>query len=142
MSADRAASTPQGHLNAMAETGWTWPVARVVEVHDGDSIKVAISLGFEVWSQTWIRLLDVRAPELSEADGPQARNDVLDWLAEYAPDSRVEVVTYRTSQPLEIRFRQSFTRYIGVVSRDGAELNDWLRAKGWIDRGQLPERTP
>jgi endonuclease YncB( thermonuclease family) len=121
----------------MPETGWTWPVARVIDVHDGDTIKLAVSLGFEVWSQPWIRLLDVRAPELSEADGPKAREDVLAWLAEYAPDSRVQVVTYRTNQPLEIRLRQSFTRYIGVVlSTSGVELNGWLRSKGYIDRGQ------
>jgi hypothetical protein len=120
----------------MTEVGWTWPVARVVEAHDGDTVKCLISLGFDVWAQKWIRLQNVRAPELSEADGPKARQDLLDWLAQYAPDSRVQVVTYRTSRPLEIRFRESFTRYIGVVSRDGMELNEWLRLKGWIDRGE------
>jgi endonuclease YncB( thermonuclease family) len=120
------------------EAGWKWPVARVVEVHDGDSVKLDVDAGFSMHAYVWIRLLDVRAPELSEADGPQARNDVLDWLAEHAPDSRVEVVTYRTSQPLEVRFRQSFTRYLGLVSRDGAELNSYLIQKGWVDRGQLP----
>lgn len=124
----------------MADGGWTWPVARVMDVHDGDTVKLAVSVGFEIWVQPWIRLVDVRAPELDEPDGARARNDVMDWLAEYAPDSWVKVTTYRTSQPLEIRLRQSFTRYLGVVSAAATpvELNGWLRAKGWIDRGQLP----
>lgn len=121
---------------AVAADGWTWPTARVVEVHDGDSLKLDVDCGFSLHAYAWIRLLDVHAPELSEGDGAQARQDVLDWLATYAPDSRVQLITYRTSQPLEVRFRQSFTRYLGVVSRDGMELNEWLRVKGWIDRGE------
>ena len=121
----------------MAETGWTWPTARVVEVHDGDTLKLDVDVGFSTHAYAWIRLLNVRAPELSEGDGAKARADVLTWLAEYAPDSRVQLITYRSSQPLEIRFRQSFTRYLGVVTATAppVELNEWLRAKGWIDRG-------
>lgn len=135
-------ATPASHgLLASPEQGWTWPVARIMDVHDGDTIKCLISLGFEVWAQPWIRLVDVRAPELSEPDGPQARNDVLDWVREFAPDSQVQVVTYRTSQPLEIRLRQTFTRYLGLIQRNGVELNSYLIEKGWVDRGQLPERT-
>jgi endonuclease YncB( thermonuclease family) len=120
----------------VSEAGWTWPLARVVTVHDADTLKLDVDCGFSLHAYAWIRLRDVHAPELSEADGPKARQDVLDWLAQYAPDSRVQVVTFRTSRPLEIRFRESFTRYIGVVFRDGMELNEWLRVKGWIDRGE------
>jgi endonuclease YncB( thermonuclease family) len=84
----------------------------------------------------WIRLSGVRAPELSEADGVQARNDVLAWLREHAPDSRIAVATERSATPLELKFRQSFTRYLGIVTAlNGAELNSYLIHKGWIDRG-------
>jgi len=120
----------------MAATPWTWPAARVLDVHDGDSIKLAVSLGFDVHVQVWVRLSGVRAPELSESDGVQARNDVLDWLREHAPDSQVAVATERVDRPLELRFRQSFTRYLGIVTApNGAELNSYLLAKGYIDRG-------
>jgi endonuclease YncB( thermonuclease family) len=117
-------------------TGWIWPVARVVEVHDGDTLKLAVSLGFDVWAHPWVRLANVRAPELTEPDGPAARNDVLDWLREHAPDSQVAVTTQKVDRPLEIRFRQSFTRYLGTVTApNGAELNRYLIDKGYIDRG-------
>ena len=121
----------------MTDTGWTWPVARVAEVHDGDTLKLDIDLGFSTHVLVWVRLMDVRAPELSEADGQTARSDLLAWLGEYAPDSHVKVTTWRSSAPLEIRFRQSFIRYVGIVTApNGAVLNNWLRAKGYIDRGQ------
>ena len=120
----------------MAPVRWAWPIAKVLDIHDGDSIKLAISLGFDVHVHVWIRLAGVRAPELSESDGLQARNDVLDWLREHAPDNQVAVATQRTSTPLELRFARSFTRYLGIVTApNGAELNSYLVAKGWIDRG-------
>ena len=126
----------------MTPVRWAWPEAKVLNIHDGDSLKLAISLGFDVHVHVWIRLAGVRAPELSEADGLQARNDVLTWLQENAPDDQVAVATERTNTPLELRFRQSFTRYLGLVTApNGAELNSYLIHKGWIDRGMTVEGT-
>jgi hypothetical protein len=120
----------------MPPVRWAWPEAKVLDIHDGDSLKVAISLGFDVHVHVWVRLSGVRAPELSEADGVQARDDVLAWLREHAPDSRIAVATERSATPLELKFRQSFTRYLGIVTAlNGAELNSYLIHKGWIDRG-------
>ena len=116
--------------------GWTWPVAQVLEAHDGDTLKVAVDQGFSVHSHVWIRLLDVRAPELSEPTGQVARAVLVDWLLKYAPDDRVQLTTYRSSQPLEIRFKNSFTRYIGVISAGDSTLNEWLRQRGYTDQGR------
>jgi hypothetical protein len=119
--------------------GWEWPIARLLEIGDGDSVKLAIDHGFGEDAKEWIRLETVRAPEKDEpADWAAAKADVAAWFREFAPDGLVKVTTYRTSAPLEIRFRQSFTRYIGRVTalRTPVELNAWLRAKGWIDRGE------
>jgi endonuclease YncB( thermonuclease family) len=120
----------------MAETGWTWPIAQVTDVHDGDTLKLDVDLGFSTHEHVWVRLLDVRAPELSEPLGQLARGDVQDWLVEHAPDGRVQLTTYRTSQPLEIRFKNSFTRYLGVVSVGDSSLNEWLRQRGYTDQGR------
>jgi endonuclease YncB( thermonuclease family) len=122
-----------------APDAWQWPVAKVVEVHDGDTIKLAVSLGFEIWAHVWVRLLGVRAPELDRAEGQVARQDTMDWLAEHAADGQVVLETIRSAVPLEIRFRRSFTRYLGRISAVGdpaAELNGWLRDRGYTDQGE------
>jgi endonuclease YncB( thermonuclease family) len=123
-----------------ATGGWEWPVARLEEIHDGDTVRLRIDNGFGSRAVEWIRLVDVRAPELREEGGAQARADVATWFAEHAPDGQVKVTTFRTSASLEIRFRQSFTRYLGLVTAlNGAELNSYLLDKGWIDRGMTAE---
>jgi endonuclease YncB( thermonuclease family) len=115
-----------------------YPLARVVEIHDGDTLKLDVDLGFSCHAWAWVRLKSVRAPELSEPDGSAARADVLDWLAEHAPDSWVTLTTFQTAGGFkEIREQRTFIRYVGIVVADnGAELNSYLLAKGWIDRGE------
>lgn len=125
-----------------AGSAWEWPIARLLEFGDGDTVKLAIDHGFSQDAKEWIRLENVRAPEKDEPEAwAAAAEDVKAWFREYAPDGLVKVTTYRTSAPLEIRFRQSFTRYIGRVTalKTPVELNEWLRAKGWIDRGMTAE---
>jgi endonuclease YncB( thermonuclease family) len=118
--------------------GWDWPVARLLEIGDGDTVRLAVDHGFEEDAKVWIRLADVGAPERDEpADWATAKADVEAWFAEHAPDGQVRLSTFRTSEPLEIRFRRTFTRYVGVVySLDGVELNGWLRERGWVGRGE------
>ncbi len=136
MSAAESPTPPGPPRGDPLTPGWTWPLARVLEVHDGDSIKFDVDVGFSMHAYIWVRLLDVRAPELSEPTGQQARSDTLAWLVEHAPNSVVELTTYRSSQPLEVRFRQSFTRYLGVVSAGQSTLNEWLRQRGYVDQGR------
>jgi endonuclease YncB( thermonuclease family) len=114
-----------------------YPLARVLQVHDGDTLKLDVDLGFSCHTWAWIRLKDVGAPELSEPDGPAAREDVVAWLAEQAPDGWVTLTTFQVAGAFkEIRERRTFIRYVGIVVADnGAELNEWLRAKGFVDRG-------
>lgn len=116
--------------------GWTWPHARVVEVHDADTIKLDVDVGWDMHAYKWIRLLDVHAPELREPTGLKARQDTYDWLAAHAPGALVEVTTYRVTTPLEIRFKTSFTRYIGqITAKDGNNLNQHLIGLGYTDQG-------
>ena len=115
-----------------------YPVARVVTVHDGDTIRLDVDLGFSVHSYVWVRLRGVRAPELGEASGPQAKQDLEAWLATDAPDGLVSVDTFQTAGSVkEIREQMTFIRYLGVVTSatTGQELNAWLLARGYTDQG-------
>lgn len=116
-----------------------YPVARVVDVHDGDTLKLDVDLGFSTHYYPWIRLRGVRAPELHEPAGPQARQELEAWLATDAPDGLVEVATFRVAGAMkEIREQQTFIRYVGIVTSPttGQELNAWLVARGYIDQGE------
>lgn len=122
----------------MSGEPWLWPYAELLEVHDGDTVKLAISQGFDQWTHQWIRLDAVRAPELSEDTGLRAAADCMSWFTEHAPDGHVSVTTVRTSRPLEIGQRMSFTRYIGTIYAPGhpeVELNAYLRSLGYTDQG-------
>lgn len=122
---------------------WVWPVAKLLEVHDGDTIRLWIDQGFDEGARKWIRLAKVRCPDpgtpdFKQEDYDRARQDTLDWFTQFAPDGYVSLATEKVDKALEIRFRQSFTRYIGHVSalsRPDQILNDYLLSKGWVDRG-------
>jgi hypothetical protein len=121
----------------------TYPVARVLDVHDGDTLRVLIDLGFGVLTRQWIRLQNVRAPELREPTGLDAKNQVFLWLGKYAaPDWYVTVTTIQTAGDFkEIRERRTFIRYVGMIESVGspgeevASLNGYLRAQGYTDQG-------
>ncbi len=115
-----------------------YPVARIVDVHDGDTLKLDVDLGFSTHAYVWIRLKGVRAPELSEPTGLQAKQDLEAWLATDAPDGLVAVDTFQAAGSVkEIREQRTFIRYVGVVTTPGgAELNAWLRSCGYTDQGE------
>lgn len=114
-----------------------YPVARVLQAHDGDTLKLEVDLGFSTLARVWIRLKNVRAPELSEPTGPTARNDTLGWVKDHAPDGYVAVETFQTAgSSKEISEQRTFIRYVGVVtSTSGDELNGYLRSRGYTDQG-------
>jgi len=111
---------------------WPWPIAKLIAVGDGDTVKLAVDHGFEEDAKVWVRLKDVWAPESNDPGGPEATAACAAWFAEHASDGYAQLTTFRTSAPLEIRFRQSFTRYIGVVTAiGGSELNSHLISLGY-----------
>jgi endonuclease YncB( thermonuclease family) len=124
----------------MAAEFWHWPVARLLEVHDGDTVKLEVDNGFGSRAVEWIRLAQVRAPDpgtpdYTPEDYARAKSDCEAWFSTYAPNGYVQLDTERVKNPLEIRFRQSFTRYIGTVYTPMSTLNAWLLEQGWADRG-------
>ena len=103
--------------------------ATVVTVHDGDTLKVDIDLGFRVTLRgVDLRLQDVFAPELNEPGGIPAR----DKLRALIPaGSKVLVQTVRTKGGSEV---VSFQRYVARVLVDKTEMNEvmsfWLTGEG------------
>jgi endonuclease YncB( thermonuclease family) len=114
-----------------------YPVARVVDVHDGDTLRLDVDLGFSTHAYVWIRLKGVRAPELREPTGPQAKRDLETWISTHAPDGLVRVDTFQVAgSAKEIREQRTFIRYVGVISApDGSELYPWMVARGYVDQG-------
>jgi hypothetical protein len=109
-------------------------------VHDGDTVKLLIDLGFDARTEKWIRLAGVRAPELTQPGGREAQSYLREWLtARQEPGYanhlngpprrwplRVTTETTRTKpEPTEII---SLTRYVGWVYdlSTGDSLNEAL----------------
>lgn len=115
-----------------------YPVARVLEFHDADTAKLDVDLGFSTHAHVWLRLKGVRAPELSEPGGAEATGEARLWLDQHAPGGYVSVNTFwMPTQAQEINEERSFIRYLGVVfAADGADLNSYLQAKGYVDQGR------
>lgn len=115
----------------------TYLLARVVDVHDGDTIRLDVDLGFSTHAYVWIRLQEVHAPELGESGGHEAKRVVEEWLAIHAPGGYVTLQTQQTSGTLkEIKERMTFIRYVGLITAvDGGILNQWLRDRGYVDQG-------
>lgn len=110
---------PAARPEAMTAAPWTFDVLTdhagrpiIVEVHDGDTFRVCLDVGFETAAFPWLRLDGYNAPELREPDGPAARDALLGILTK----ARGITVTTRKNQP------RSFARYIAdtAVSHDKA----------------------
>jgi len=107
---------------------WTYRAA-LIQVIDGDTLRLDIDLGFHVRTQQDIRLLAVSAPEHNQPGGAEITQWVRDWMTHCLPGGwplLVATTLTRTSEPDE---KRTFTRYLGTVSdpSDGRVLNDDLR---------------
>ena len=64
--------------------------AIVTNVHDGDTMTLAIDLGFGIITRANCRIFGINAPELSTPEGKQARDYALTLVK---PDDQVVVVS-------------------------------------------------
>lgn len=99
--------------------------ARANKVVDGDTLHLNVDLGMDTTVNLTVRLYGLNAPEMGTATGIQAREFVLDWLAQHAPSGRFLLRTIKDR-------REKYGRYLGVIlSEDGqAVLNDMLLQTG------------
>lgn len=108
---------------------------KILQVKDGDTIKIEIDLGFNVKVTEVFRLLGVNCPESKGPEKPLgfiAKNRTND-LAMWSPQVTVE--TYKDD---------SFGRWLAkVYLLDGSCLNDILISEGfavaWDGKGERPK---
>lgn len=99
---------------------WTY-AATTVSVHDGDSLRAAVDLGFGVaLPDVPFRLAGLNARELSMPGGVEARDNLAAILR---PGTAVTLTSVKTDK---------YARWDAVILLgDGTVLNDWLIGQQW-----------
>lgn len=115
---------------------WTYK-AQLLEITDGDTVKLTIDNGFFNREVHAIRLRGVNTPEIftkdaeEKARGQVAKEIVQDWFNEANVCRELEM----TDWPLILvtqKDKQTFNRYIGdVYCVCGEWLNEYLRKAGY-----------
>ena len=98
--------------------------AVVVSVYDGDTIRVDIDLGFNLWLHNEsIRFIGINAPELKGDSRPEGLKS-REWLAaKLPPGTKILLRTEKDS-------REKYGRYLGHIYLDGVDLNEELLKQG------------
>ena len=114
-----------------------------VEVHDGDTIRVMLDLGFGSFQREWIRFNDLYAPELSEPGGHEAKMAMVDIVFPKGKPVWLQVKTFKTKNDEDLR---SFIRYVAEVWRvepDGSLMHiaDRMRHDGHDTRAKGVRKT-
>lgn len=111
--------------------------AMVLEVHDGDTIRVLAEQAYGSRQEIWLRLKGVDTPELSEpSGGGVAAKDFVIAILQAMPSVTIE--TFRTRGGADLR---TFIRYVADVwLPDGRLLQDVIREAGHV-KARTPE-TP
>lgn len=99
--------------------------ARLLGIHDADTLHCTVDLGCDVAINMRVRLYGVNAPELRTAEGKLSRAWVADWFLTHCPDGRFVIQTRRDS-------KEKYGRYLGVIFPVGGteSLNDGLVGAG------------
>lgn len=101
----------------------------VLDVHDGDTYKINVDLGFRVSTQQQIRLHGVNCPELNTGAGKKVKDYVTDLIA----DKTVLLRSYRG--------QQSFARWVADVSYQDASLGYVDLARHLVATGHARNAT-
>jgi endonuclease YncB( thermonuclease family) len=97
--------------------------ADLLHVHDGDTMRFRITLGFGIEVEHNIRLLGVNAPELSTPAGKTSAAWATAWFAAHPGPYKLD------SNPA--RAEDKYGRYLtSVVAADGTDLATELLAAG------------
>lgn len=95
--------------------------ANLIKVIDGDTIDVEVDLGFNIKRKIRLRLADINAFEMKEANGPAAKQLAQSWF-----EGLESFIVTTQKDP------GSYDRYTAKVTRDGDEesLNDFMVNNG------------
>jgi endonuclease YncB( thermonuclease family) len=117
-----------------------WPIrlfdyATVYNVVDGDTLDIAVDLGYSVTIRHRFRMARINAPELHNADGTSNPDGVRSgaWLRRHALGKPCRITVAKLDK---------YGRYLCELEVDGANLNDaMLRlklAQPWNGEGPKP----
>jgi len=110
--------------------------AELLNVHDGDTVKVVLDQGFGDTKTINVRLLNVFAPELKQAGGADVRDFVTSWFNQLPLVAWPFIVTTTRLRTAD-KEDTSFDRYVGVItSSDGTrnlnqDVQAYIHAKGY-----------
>lgn len=115
-----------------------YPVLSLQEVHDGDTWRLMLDVGFEHAAFPWLRMKDWSCPELNEQGGDAARSAAEVLLSDAADSGLLWVRTFK--RPGYEDMRKSFARYLAEVyvgsfeRREGQAVGELLAAAGHATR--------
>ncbi|OGX28144.1 MAG: hypothetical protein A3D10_07640 [Omnitrophica WOR_2 bacterium RIFCSPHIGHO2_02_FULL_48_11] len=105
--------------------------AYVEKVIDGDTLKVRLDLGFNVWNRQVLRLRDIDCPEVGTSEGDEARN----FVRSHIKEAQMIIVRSSRSDKYDRYLADVFIPQSGVVSRDtDIYLNNLLLETGRAKR--------
>jgi len=113
----------------------TYWVCTVTDVHDGDTVRFDIDQGLGSHQHEWIRLKGVYAEEKPKPGWEEARQVLAGLLGGHGPI--FQITTERLADPIQIRERRTFVRYVGRVRaiKTGFVINQLMVDLGYIDKG-------
>lgn len=119
--------------------------AKIVRIHDGDTVFADVDLGFQTWlHEEPIRLLGINAPELSTKDGPGA-TDFLEGLVHKYGElwQGSYYVTLESFKDKREKYGRMLGKLLGVHG-DGSEvcLNDEMLSAGYAKPMTLSGAMP
>lgn len=105
---------------------YEYKIEKVIDVIDGDTLKVVISLGFDIYLEKSLRLLNINAPEVRTLNEEVKRYGLRakQKLEEYV-NTGDGMLIVNTQKPDP---HDSFGRVLGTLSKEGQELtaNDYM----------------
>ena len=107
---------------------FTYDHAELERIIDGDTIDVAIDVGFHFSTRQRLRLLDYDTPERGEPGFREASDQLATLLA--AGDGRLTVSTVR---------QDSFGRWLSRVTCAGVDINEAMRQ--WLAETEFGAQT-
>lgn len=111
--------------------------AKLISVHDGDTVRVVLDQGFYDTKEINVRLLNVFAPELKQAGGADVRDFVHSWFNQLTPYSGWNFIVTTTRLKTADKEDTSFDRYVGTItSLDGTrnlnmDVQAYVTVKGY-----------
>ena len=99
---------------------YQYGIERVIEIIDGDTLKVVISLGFDIYLEKSLRLVDINAPEVRSLNeevklyGLRAKQKLEEYVN--VGDGRLIVSTMKPN-PNDV-----FGRVLGSLYKEGQPL--------------------